>query len=44
MKMGLGLISPSNWMGEPLPNLRNIFAQQWNYQYGKRYGSPELFR
>ena len=28
--------------GEHLQNIRNIFAQQWNYQYGKRYGSPEF--
>ena len=28
--------------GEHLKDIRNIFAQQWNYQYGKRYGSPEF--
>jgi hypothetical protein len=25
-----------------LQDTSNFFAQQWNYEYGKRYGSPEF--
>ena len=42
MKMVSGLISQLNWMSKQLQDTSNFFAQQWNYEYGKRYGSPEF--